>query len=70
MTQQQEKIVDRKDLPRLMTRQEVAEYLNISPKTLSNWRSKGGGPTPVHSGSRARMYLPEDVLEWVRSKRV
>lgn len=57
------------DLPRLMTRDEVAEYLNVSPKTLANWNSAGEGPTPVKWGNKSVMYLPEDVYEWVRSKR-
>jgi predicted DNA-binding transcriptional regulator AlpA len=57
------------DLPRLMTRNEVAEYLGIAPKTLSNWNSAGTGPVPVRYGGRSVMYLPEDVLAWVRSKR-
>lgn len=57
------------DLPRLMTRDEVADYLNISPKTLANWNSANEGPTPVKWGNKSVMYLPEDVNEWVRSKR-
>ncbi|WP_336621721.1 helix-turn-helix domain-containing protein [Yaniella sp.] len=61
--------ITKHDLPRLMTRDEVAEYLDVAPKTLSNWNSAGTGPTPVRYGGRSVKYLPEDVYEWVRSKR-
>jgi predicted DNA-binding transcriptional regulator AlpA len=69
MTQTQHIPITKADLPRLMTRAEVADYLNISVGTLANWNSAGTGPTPVKWNSQSVMYLPEDVLDWVHSKR-
>lgn len=57
------------DLPRLMTRLEVAEYLGIAEHTLRNWNSGGKGPVPVKYGRKSVMYLPEDVYEWVLEQR-
>jgi len=69
MTQTQHTPMTKADLPRLMTRPEVADYLNISTGTLANWNSAGAGPTPVKWNSQSVMYLPEDVLDWVHSRR-
>lgn len=69
MTQTQHTPMTKADLPRLMTRPEVADYLNISTGTLANWNSAGTGPTPVKWNSQSVMYLPEDVLDWVHSRR-
>lgn len=41
------------DLPRLMTRKEVADYLGIAEGTLKNWNSAGTGPVPVKYGGAA-----------------
>jgi len=57
------------DLPRLMTRDEVAKLLGISPRTLSNWNSADRGPRPVKYGAQSVMYLPEDVKEWLYQQR-
>jgi len=57
------------DLPRLMSRVEVAEYLGIAEKTLRNWNSAGQGPRPIKYNGRAVAYLPEDVKEWLYQQR-
>ena len=31
-------------LPRLLTEEQVAAYLQVSPRTLQGWRLRGGGP--------------------------
>lgn len=64
------KKISKDDLPRLMTNDEVAEYLQISPKTLRNWKSAGKGPPAIRYSGRATRYLPEDVYEWVKRQRV
>lgn len=51
----------------LMTRQEVAEFLGIEPKTLAKWASLGQGPTYRRVGKYSR-YRLEDVLAWVEEQ--
>lgn len=46
----------------------TAEWLNLSPKTLRNWRSLRIGPTPTYIGRRA-CYLRADVMAWVKEQR-
>jgi excisionase family DNA binding protein len=36
---------------KLMTTEEVAEYLGVSPRTLENWRYRGGGPRWIRIGA-------------------
>ena len=64
-----QKKLTKDDLPRLMTRREVAEHLGVAEGTLRNWNSAGRGPAPVKYGTSTVRYLPEDVEEWVRSQR-
>lgn len=54
---------------KLMTTEEVAEYLNIKPKTMKDWRSKGTGPGYMKFGrSRSAMirYRMSDVDQWIK----
>jgi hypothetical protein len=54
-------------LPSLLSRDEVQQILCISRKTL--WRLVSSGTLPVvYVDSRPR-FLPEDVWEFVRSRR-
>jgi hypothetical protein len=47
---------------RLMTEVEAAEYLRLSPKTLSRWRWRGGrGPDFLRLGSAVRYTI--DALD-------
>lgn len=48
---------------RMLTPEEVAEMLRISPKTLSNWRSKHRGPPAFRYGGVVR-YSEAKVLAW------
>ena len=49
------------------TTDEVAEYLHISPKTLTNWRYTGKGPRSVRVGGCVR-YLWTDVEQWINDQ--
>lgn len=49
----------------LRTEQEAAHQLNLSPKTLEGWRTRGGGPKFVRLGTRAVRYRPADLNEFV-----
>jgi len=51
-------------IPVLLTEAQVADGLNISPRTLQQWRYKGGGPRYSKVGSAVR-YRPEDVAAWL-----
>lgn len=46
---------------RLMTTRDVADFLQINPNTLEQWRVRGRGPDFVRVGSRVR--YRHDTLE-------
>ena len=52
---------------RLMTTRDVADFLQINPNTLEQWRVRGRGPDFVRVGSRVR-YRREDVEAWLRER--
>lgn len=54
--------------PGLLTEQEAAEYLKISPGTLSVWRSTGRYALPfVKVGHKVR-YRISDLNSWINSR--
>lgn len=50
---------------RLLTTEEAAAMLGLSPKTLRNWHSAGTGPPSVTIGLRARRYRLSDLLRFM-----
>jgi len=46
----------------------TAEYLDLAPRTLVDWRYQGRGPEFVRLGTAVR-YRPEDVRQWVADQR-
>lgn len=52
----------------LMSSQDLAETLGISPRTVETWRNTGEGPDYVKIGTQVR-YRPGDVDEWLTSIR-
>lgn len=56
-------------LPELATRQQVADFLQISVGALARWAMEGKGPRFVRfGGSGATLrYRREDVLGWIES---
>ena len=52
----------------LLTTQQAAAYLVLSPRTLEKWRVTGEGPPFVKLGRRVA-YRREDLREWVESRR-
>lgn len=46
----------------------AAERLNLSPKTLDNWRSRGGGPPYYKLGGRI-VYDDAEVDTWLAKRR-
>jgi hypothetical protein len=45
----------------LLTANEAAEYLRVSPKTLEGWRTRGGGPRFIQLRTRAIRYRIDDL---------
>ena len=55
-------------MERLLTTQELADYLGVPRSTLWQWRSRGDGPIAVRIGRHLR-YRESDVGSWI-AKRV
>lgn len=53
----------------LATAKEVAEYLNVHPKSVDRWASQGAGP-PFFKIEGARRYRWSEVLEWLEARKV
>ena len=56
------------EIPGVMTRQEAALYLAVSPRTLDTLRKEAGVPW-VQLGRSVR-FLKSDVDSWIASNRV
>ena len=52
-------------LDRLLTTQELADYLGVPVATLYAWRYAGEGPPGFRVGKHLR-YRSSDVNEWIR----
>lgn len=55
-------------ITKLMTIEEVSDYLRVSVDTLYHWRVRGYGPTGIRVGKHVR-YRVEDVENWVEKQR-
>jgi len=58
---------DTRPLDRLLSAQEVADYLNVPLSTLYSWRYHGSGPPGLRVGKHLR-YRRADVQAWVRDQ--
>jgi excisionase family DNA binding protein len=56
-----------KPLDRLLSAQEVAEYLNVPISTLYSWRYHGNGPPGLRVGKHLR-YRRADIQAWVQDQ--
>lgn len=54
-------------LPRLLSAEDVAEYLGVPVTTLYRWRHLGTGPTAVRVGRHLR-YEAAAVRRWLRDR--
>jgi excisionase family DNA binding protein len=52
--------------PQVLTTQQLAAYLQLPPKTVTNWRYQGGGPPSVKLGRHVR-YRWVDIQDWLES---
>ena len=55
------------ELPELVSRQQVAEYLGVTPQALSQMSVRHQGPRYVRVGRSVR-YRREDLLAWIDSR--
>lgn len=51
----------------LVTREELAEALNLSPRTLKRYEAARTGPPPIRIG-RQVMYRETTVREWIAGR--
>ena len=56
----------------LITTEELAAILRVDPSSLRRWRTArpAQGPPFIQLSERVIMYAPEDVREWLASRRV
>lgn len=48
----------------LLTTEEVAEWIRVSPMTIRDWRKKGRGPRALKIGHAVR-YPRREVAAWI-----
>ena len=53
---------------RLLSVDELAGLLQVSVKTIYDWRLRGRGPTGIRIGGHVR-YHPQDVVRWLDDRR-
>jgi hypothetical protein len=53
----------------LLTPEEVAAYLQVSPRTLESWRYKGIGPRFLRVTKRLIRYDLKDIRDWEKQSR-
>jgi predicted DNA-binding transcriptional regulator AlpA len=54
--------------PILLTEEQAADRLGFKPRTLQEWRFKGGGPRYVKVSARAVRYRPADLEAWAAER--
>ena len=54
-----------RDLDRLLSADEVADYLRVPVKALYQWKWRGEGP-PVRKVGRHLRYDPDELRSWLR----
>lgn len=54
-------------LPRLLSSEELAEYLGVPVTTIYRWRCSGTGPRGFSVGRHTK-YREADVLDWIESR--
>lgn len=55
---------------RLLTQKQVAEKLRVSVRTVSGWRTKGGGVPFVRLNARVVRYRISDLEAWLEARLV
>ena len=55
-------------IPEILTTDQVATLLTVSPRTVEDWRAKGNGPTYRSLNGKQVRYLKDDVFAWLRER--
>jgi predicted DNA-binding transcriptional regulator AlpA len=53
---------------RLLSTNEAADLVGLTPKALAHFRRTGQGPTYAKLGRRA-LYAPNDIAAWVNARK-
>ena len=53
----------------LLSEKQAADFFDLTPRALQNWRTKGGGPPYVRVGHRTVRYRMSDLEAWLDSRR-
>jgi excisionase family DNA binding protein len=53
---------------RLLTPDELSEWLQVPKQTVYRWRTRGGGPAAYRVGRHVR-YAVSDVERWLQERR-
>jgi predicted DNA-binding transcriptional regulator AlpA len=54
---------------KVLSNDEAARFLGLSPRTLPGMRRRGDGPPFIRLGVRRLGYLESDLQKWVESQR-
>lgn len=54
-------------MPNLLTPEQAAQYLAVSPRTLAKWRSTGENNIPFIKIGKGVKYSPDDLKAYVES---
>lgn len=54
----------------LLTQEELADILHVSPNTVACWRKRGNGPPYYKLGGRTIRYPLTEAKAWFESRRV
>ncbi len=52
----------------LLTPDEVASILRVTPRTLSHWRNKGEGPPYIRASYQIVLYPKVKLQEWLKDR--
>lgn len=52
----------------LLTTEEAADVLGVSPRTMEGWRVKDQGPKFLRIGGRLVRYRREDLAAWLKKE--
>lgn len=58
---------DPREARSLLTEVDVAKWLNVSHRTIQNWRWRGGGPAFMKLGNSVR-YDPDVIEAWIAAR--
>ena len=56
-------------LPRLFTIKQVAEYFQVSTRTVEDWNLRGGGPRAIKIGRHVR-YTEDSLRDFLDSRAI